>query len=100
GMPDHVHLLVSMGRTWSVADLVRDVKSNSCVWVHESIPDMLHFAWQVGYGAFSVSASQLSVVEKYVLNQKEHHADRSFQDEFRLLLEKHGLEYDERYVWD
>jgi REP element-mobilizing transposase RayT len=100
GMPDHVHLLVSLARTWSVADLVRDVKSNSSAWIHEEIPDMRHFSWQDGYGAFSVSVSQLDAVRKYVAGQKEHHARQSYQDEFRAILKRHGVEYDERYVWD
>jgi putative transposase len=100
GMPDHLHLLVSMGRVWSVADLVRDVKSNSSAWLHDSVPDKGHFAWQVGYGAFSVSASQLALVKQYIEGQKQHHTKQSYQDEFRSLLQKHGLEYDERYVWD
>ena len=100
GMPDHVHLLVSMSRVWAVADLVRDVKSNSTGWIHDSKPDLLHFSWQAGYGAFSVSSSQLGLVRKYLAGQKTHHAKQSFQDEFRELLALHGLEYDERYVWD
>ncbi|MBY0230824.1 MAG: IS200/IS605 family transposase [Gemmataceae bacterium] len=101
GMPDHVHLLVSMPRTWAVADLVRDLKSNSCGWVHDTFPAKLsHFAWQEGYGAFSVSVSQLEVVKGYLAKQKTHHDIQSFQDEYRLLLDKHEIEYDERYVWD
>ena len=96
GMTDHVHLLVSMGREWAVSDLVRDIKSNSSGWVHDSFSDMAHFAWQAGYGAFSVSASQLSLVKHYIANQKVHHATQSFQEEFRQFLTRHELEYDER----
>jgi REP element-mobilizing transposase RayT len=100
GMPDHVHLLVSMSRESAVSDLVRAIKANSSRWIHEGYPNLASFAWQVGYGAFSVSVSQLDVVKKYLAEQKTHHAKQSFQDEFRALLEKHGLSYDERYVWD
>jgi REP element-mobilizing transposase RayT len=99
GIPDHVHLLVSLGREWVVSDLVRDIKANSSGWIQATLPALAHFAWQNGYGAFSVSASQLAVVERYIGNQKAHHADRSYQEEFCLLLAKHGIEYDERYVW-
>ncbi|MBY0229792.1 MAG: IS200/IS605 family transposase [Gemmataceae bacterium] len=101
GMPDHLHLLVSLGRTWCVADLVRDLKCNSSKWIHETFPAQLgHFDWQDGYGAFSVSASNRQAVTDYLANQKTHHADLSFQDEYRGLLTKHGIEFDERYVWD
>jgi putative transposase len=99
GMPDHVHLLVSMGRTVCIADLVRAVKSNSSRWVHEMFPSR-EFAWQAGYGAFSVSESQLSVVRYYIENQAQHHRSMTYQDEFRELLQKHGIEWDEKYVWD
>jgi putative transposase len=100
GMPDHVHLLVSLGREWAVSDLVRDIKANSSGWIHSTLPGLTQFAWQTGYGAFSVSASQLSSLKEYIANQKAHHAERPYQEEFRLLLSRHGIEYDERYVWD
>jgi REP element-mobilizing transposase RayT len=100
GVADHVHLLVSMGREWAVSDLVRDIKSNSSGWVHDTFPELAHFFWQAGYGAFSVSASQLPVIRGYIARQKEHHAGQSFQDEYRQILTEHGLEWDERYVWD
>jgi REP element-mobilizing transposase RayT len=100
GMPDHVHLLVSLGRQACVADLVRDVKANSSRWVHETFPDRSAFAWQNGYGAFGVSASILEQVRGYIANQADHHRTVSFQDEFRDFLRRHGIEWDERYVWD
>jgi len=99
GMPDHVHLLVSFGREWCVSDMVRDVKASSSRWIHETF-DRRAFAWQAGYGAFSVSYSSLDSVKSYLARQQEHHAKRSFQDEFREFLRKHDIEYDERYVWD
>ena len=76
------------------------VKSNSSKWVHETFADQRSFAWQAGYGAFSVSQSNLDAVTQYIADQARHHQTRSFQDEFRALLQRHGLTWDERYVWD
>lgn len=100
GMPDHVHLLISLGRQWSIADLLRDVKAGSSKWVHDNFPQDHAFAWQTGYGAFSVSASNLDAVKNYIADQVRHHGSMSFQDEFRDLLRKHELVWDERYIWD
>jgi putative transposase len=100
GMPDHLHLLVSIGRKWSLAELLRDIKAGSSKWVHESFLEDHAFGWQDGYGAFSVSASKLDEVKRYIRNQARHHQMLSFQDELRELLRKHGLEWDERYIWD
>ena len=99
GMPDHVHLLVSMGREQSIAEMVGSVKGSSSRWVHDTFPEAA-FAWQAGYGAFSVSSSHLDVVRRYIDHQPEHHATRTFQDEYREILHKHGIAFDERYVWD
>jgi REP element-mobilizing transposase RayT len=99
GIPDHVHLLVSMGRTVAVADMVRLIKSNSSTWVNEDIGDR-DFHWQDGYGAFAVSYSNVDQVKHYLANQEDHHRVRTFQDEFREILRRHGLTWDERYVWD
>jgi putative transposase len=100
GVADHVHLLVSLHREVAVAEAVRAVKCNSSRWVHESFPDLLHFAWQTGYGAFNVSYSLLDSVRKYLARQEEHHKNQSFKDEMLLLLKKHHIEYDEKYLWD
>jgi REP element-mobilizing transposase RayT len=100
GMSDHVHLLVSLSRELSIAETVRLVKANSSKWIHETFPDRQLFAWQAGYGAFSVSFSNLPVVKNYLARQAEHHRVRTFQDEFREFLRKHDLDWDERYVWD
>jgi REP element-mobilizing transposase RayT len=100
GMPDHLHLLVSLGRVTSVAELVGLVKANSSKWIHETFPELASFAWQAGYGAFSVSQSQLEVVRQYINTQAEHHRQTTFQEEYRAFLRKHGIEWDERYVWD
>jgi len=99
GMPDHVHLLISVGRTIAVADLMRVVKANSSKWVHDTFPDC-PFAWQNGYGGFAVEYDRIETVRAYIARQAEHHADRSFQDEYRTLLGEHGMDWDERYVWD
>jgi REP element-mobilizing transposase RayT len=99
GMPDHVHLLVSLGRTISVADAVRLVKSNSSAWIHDELA-MPDFHWQDGYGAFAVSYSNLDQVKSYLADQEQHHSRQTFQEEFLELLKRHNLEWDERYVWD
>jgi len=99
GVPDHVHLLVSLGRTIAVADMVHLIKSNSSAWMHDDV-GMRDFQWQDGYGAFAVSYSNVSQVRQYLANQEEHHRERTFQDEFRDLLRRHDLTWDERYVWD
>src|SRR5262245_52414830 len=83
GTPDHVHLLVSLGRECSVSDIVRDIKANSSRWVHETFPPLSQFWWQQGYGAFSVGTPQLPTIKGYIAKQKEHHASQSFQEEYR-----------------
>jgi len=100
GVADHVHILIHLGRSVSQADLVKELKRGSNLWIHERFPQIAKFAWQAGYGAFSVSASNVEAVRTYIENQPEHHAKVSFQDEFRAFLEKHGVPFDERYVWD
>jgi putative transposase len=100
GMPDHVHLLVSLGRESSLSELLRELKANSSRWIHETFPDQKSFAWQSGYAAFSVSHSRLPDVRTYIENQAEHHRVRTFQEEFLELLRRHDLTFDERYVWD
>jgi REP-associated tyrosine transposase len=99
GVPDHVHLLASLGRTLSVAEAVRLIKSNSSAWLHDELK-MPDFQWQTGYGAFAVSYSNLDSVKAYLANQSEHHRGQSFQEEFLELLRRHNLEWDERYIWD
>jgi len=99
GVPDHVHLLVSLARTISVADLVRLVKTNSSKWIHEEL-SFRDFQWQDGYGAFAVSYSNVESVKSYLANQAEHHRRQTFQEEFLELLRRHNLTWDDRYVWD
>lgn len=100
GMSDHVHLYTSLPSTISIAKLVNSVKSNSSRWVHETFHNRRAFAWQKGYGAFSVSKSAEHQVLSYIQNQEAHHRKKTFKDEFTELLEKHGIEYDKRYLWD
>jgi putative transposase len=100
GVADHVHILCRLGRTISIAQLVKELKRESSQWVKEKFPALADFYWQAGYGAFSVSESNVDVVREYVANQERHHVTMSFQEEFRWLLKKHGLTWDERYVWD
>ncbi len=98
-VPDHVHLLVSLARTISVADLVRLVKTNSSKWIHDEL-SFPEFQWQDGYGAFAVSYSNVESVKSYLANQAEHHRQQTFQEEFLELLRRHELTWDDRYVWD
>jgi REP element-mobilizing transposase RayT len=98
-MPDHLHLVTKFNPDRSVAEMVRVIKANGSKWVNENHGDPGRFAWQADYGAFSVSQSQLDALKAYVANQQAHHRTRSFQDELRDFLGKHGIEYDERYLW-
>ena len=98
GVADHVHILCMLGREESVAVLIRELKRESSKALKEiGLPT---FYWQRGYGAFSVSPSHVDALKNYILRQEAHHRKESFQDEFRRLLKKYGVEYDERYVWD
>jgi REP element-mobilizing transposase RayT len=91
GMPDHVHVLAGVPTKMTVAEAVQKLKANSSRWMGEQ---GIKFQWQEGYGAFSVSPSQLSTVQAYIRNQEEHHRKRTFEEEFRALLEKSGVKYD------
>ncbi|GEM_PF-80012 len=104
-MPDHVHCLFLLNRTLSISQVVQEVKRDSSKWIKQQSaawqqPDLNQFAWQRGYGAFAVSESNIDSVIHYIEHQQEHHRQRSFQEEYRLFLRRHGLEMDERYVWD
>jgi putative transposase len=83
----------------AIAKLVEELKTNSSARIKEEGQSLRNFHWQNGYGVFSVSQSNVEQVKDYVANQEQHHRQRAFQDEFRLLLQRHGVEYDERYVW-
>jgi putative transposase len=100
GTMDHVHLLVKLGRKTAIADLVEEVKSSSSGWIKSKGSHYQRFYWQAGYGAFSIGQSGVDALKTYIANQKEHHRNRTFQEEFRGLLQRYGCEFDERYVWD
>lgn len=100
GVEDHIHMLARFGRTISLADWVKELKRVSNIWLKEQGREYSAFEWQGGYGAFSVSQSNLEQVKDYIAHQEEHHRTMTFQDELRALLRKHGIELDERYVWD
>jgi REP element-mobilizing transposase RayT len=99
GTSDHVHVLVQMSRTITLAKMVEEMKRGSSRWIKTRGIGFQGFAWQGGYGAFSVSESQLPTVKQYIDNQEEHHRKTTFQDEFRTLLARHNIAYDEKYVW-
>jgi len=100
GVEDHVHLLCRFGKTIEVATLVRELKRDSSKWIKENDERLDDFHWQSGYGAFSASPSHVEILKEYIANQEEHHGRESFQDEFRRICRKYGVEIDERYVWD
>jgi REP element-mobilizing transposase RayT len=100
GVADHVHLVTTLPRTLSQAEFVEQIKKTSSKWIKTLDAKYRGFFWQRGYAAFSVSRSQLDAVLQYINGQKEHHRTRTFQEEYRELLRKHGVDFDERYVWD
>jgi REP element-mobilizing transposase RayT len=94
---DHVHVCLNLHRTVAIADVVEELKTSTSKWMKQT--ERL-FQWQAGYGAFSIGQSQVATVKKYIANQEKRHTRVSFQDEFRELLKRYELEYDEKYVWD
>ena len=99
GVEDHVHVLAKLRQDKALSDVLRDLKANASGWMHEVFPELKDFAWQNGYGAFTVSASQVEAVRHYIANQKVHHQKQSFEDEFVQLLKLHDIEFDEKYLW-
>ena len=95
GAADHVHILLSLPATLSVAKAMQLLKGNSSKWIRETFPKMRPFAWQEGYGAFSVGISGVDATVTYINNQTEHHRKRSFREESIAMLQKHGFEYEE-----
>jgi putative transposase len=100
GVADHVHVFCGLGRTITIADLVKNLKLESSKLIKLKTLNLADFYWQSGYGAFSVSPGHREGLCDYIRNQEEHHRTESFQDEFRRLMRKYGIEWDERYVWD
>lgn len=99
GTADHIHALLSLPSMMSFAKAVQLIKGGSSKWVHDTFPRYKKFEWQEGYGAFSVSASQANKTIAYIKDQKEHHRTKTFQEEFRALLDKHGITYESRYLF-
>jgi len=100
GVEDHVHVLCALARPLAAAELIKEVKRGSTIWLKNKAQDLHDFAWQNGYGIFSIGFSQIQVVRQYIADQENHHRKISFQDEFRELLRRYEIEFDERYVWD
>jgi len=99
GVADHVHMLLSLPATMPVSKALQLLKGGSSKWIHDTFPEQREFAWQTEYAAFSVSLSQLDKAVAYVRGQEAHHRKMTFQEEFLVLLKKHRIEYDERYLW-
>lgn len=100
GTSNHVHILFALSRRVTVADLVEEVKKRSSKWIKTKGIELKNFQWQSGYGAFSIGQSNVATLKKYIVGQKEHHRHKSFEEEYRNFLEKYGVAYDEKYLWD
>ena len=100
GTDDHIHAICRLSRSITIAKLIEDIKRESSKWIKTLGTDYADFHWQRGYGAFSLSRSHLDRAMVYVSNQLEHHREQTFQDEFRELLRRYEIDFDERYVWD
>ncbi|MCK4626981.1 MAG: IS200/IS605 family transposase [Phycisphaerae bacterium] len=98
--PDHAHILCCLSKNHALAEILEEVKKGSSKWMKKQSPSLRDFYWQGGYGASSVSQSNVAAVRKYIANQQEHHRKLTFQEEFRAFLKRHQIEFDERYVWD
>jgi REP element-mobilizing transposase RayT len=100
GTADHVHLLATLRPTHALADFMRDLKAGTSSWVHDTFPDLKGFAWQPGYGAFTVSQSGVEAVKAYIAHQEEHHRKQTFQEEFREFLRNHEIPFEENRLWE
>jgi REP-associated tyrosine transposase len=99
GVADHIHALINAPAIFPPAQIAQHLKGDSSKWIHGEFRNMRGFSWQDGYGAFTVSKSNLPEVVRYIKNQRQHHQRKTFQEEYLELLEKHAIEYDERYLW-
>ena len=98
GVEDHVHLLISLPSTMAISKAMQLVKGGSSKWIHDEFPEYRDFAWQEGYGAFSIGISQIETTKQYINNQAEHHRTKSFQEEYLAFLKRHEIAYDPRFV--
>jgi putative transposase len=100
GTTNHLHILFALSRTITVAELVEEAKKRSSKWIKTKGQEYRNFQWQTGYGAFSIGQSNVAALKRYIAAQKEHHRHKSFEEEYRNFLEKYGVAYDEKYLWD
>jgi putative transposase len=100
GYMDHVHILCMLSKKITLAKYIEELKIESSKWMKLQSPSLWNFYWQDGYGAFSVNPAQVDIVIRYIKNQRQHHQRKTFQDEYRVFLNKYNVDYDERYVWD
>lgn len=100
GYTDHIHILCMLSKKITLAKLVEEIKKNSSKWIKTQDKKYSNFYWQDGYGAFSVNPAQVEIVTNYIANQKEHHNKKTYQNEYRAILKKYEVKYDERYVWE
>ena len=97
---DHIHILFRLSKNHAICKVIEEVKTSSSKWIKTKGASFKNFHWQSGYGAFSVSQSNVEEVQNYIADQKEHHRTKTFQEEFRAFLNRYDVPYDERYVWD
>ena len=100
GVEEHIHALVILSRKYAIMDVIKEAKTETNKWIKRQPTGKPDFAWQAGYGVFSVSESNVATVKQYIRNQEQHHRRMTFKDEFRELCRRHGIELDERYAWD
>jgi len=100
GYTDHIHLLCLLSKKITVVTLLRELKADSSKWIKSKGEGLENFYWQDGYGAFSVNPYDIAIVKAYIENQHEHHRRKTFQEEYRAILKKYDVEYDERFIWD
>jgi putative transposase len=100
GYVDHIHIICMLSKKITLIKLMEELKSHSSKWIKDKGVGYENFYWQDGYSAFSVNPNDVHIVVAYIANQHEHHRENTFQDEYRILLKKYGVDYDERYVWD
>ena len=100
GIENHIHILAHLHQSHTLSEMVRNIKAGSSHWINTECDLPRHFSWQTKYGAFSVSRSMEERISRYIQNQEEHHKKQSFQDEFIGFLRKHGIKYDEKYLWE
>lgn len=100
GTKDHVHILCKLSKSRSISSVIEDIKKKSSKWIKTKGEDYKDFFWKNGYGAFSIGKSQINALTRYIENQEEHHRKKSFKEELLEILNRYGIEYEERYLWD